>query len=223
MPPPTVVLFDVDGTLIDSAGGIARSAAAALAEFGRPPLTADQLRSFIGPPLADSFRLLDLPADQVDGVVDAYRCHYLSDGILDYRVYPGVPELLERLVSAGLRLGVATSKRTASARHVLEHAGLAGWFRSIAGSEPDGSRPDKAAVMTAALADLGVDDPRRALMVGDREHDAIGARTLATDFIGVTWGFGTEDELVAAGATRIVATPAALGGLVLGPDAGHLP
>jgi phosphoglycolate phosphatase len=223
MPSPTVVLFDVDGTLIDSADGIARSAAAALAEFGRPPLTADQLRAFIGPPLADSFHLLDLPWDQVDGVVDAYRRHYLTDGILDYRVYPGVPDLLERLVGAGVRLGVATSKRTASARHVLEHAGLAVWFDAIAGSEPDGSRPDKAAVMAAALADLGVDDPRRAVMVGDREHDALGARTLATGFIGVTWGFGTEDELVAAGAVRTVASPAELGGMVLGPDVGPLP
>jgi phosphoglycolate phosphatase len=220
---PAVVLFDVDGTLIDSAGGIARAAAAALAEFGRPPLTDEQLRSFIGPPLVDSFRLLDLSADQLDGVVDAYRRHYLADGIHDYRVYPGVPELLERLVGAGLMLGVATSKRSSSARHVLGHAGLAGWFGTIAGSEPDGSRPDKAAVMAAALADLGVADPRQALMVGDREHDARGARLLATDFVGVTWGFGSEDELVAAGATRTVPSPADLGILLLGPGGGPLP
>jgi len=223
MPPPSVVLFDVDGTLIDSADGIARSANAALAEFGRPPLTGEQLRSFIGPPLADSFGQLDLAPDELEGVVDAYRRHYLADGILDYRVYPGIPDLLTRLVDAGIGLGVATSKRSASARVVLEHAGLAERFATIAGSEPDGSRPDKAAVMTAALAELGVDDPRSVLMVGDREHDAIGARCLATGFVGVTWGFGSPDELAAAGATRTVASPADLADLVLGAGAGPFP
>ncbi len=221
--PPDVVLFDLDGTLIDSSAGIARSAAAALAEFGRPPLTDAQLRSFIGPPLRDSFGLVDIPDDRLDDVVAAYRRHYLAGGILDYRVYPGVPGLLARLDATGLRLGVATSKRTASARHVLDHAGLAGHFGCIAGSEADGSRPDKAAVMAAALGELGIDDADRVLMVGDREHDAHGARTLATRFVGVAWGFGTPDELVAAGAPRVVASPDELADVVLGSGDRRLP
>ncbi len=221
--PPDVVLFDVDGTLVDSATGISRSAAAALAEFDRPPLTGAQLRAFIGPPLEISFRALGLHGSELDGVVAAYRRQYLADGILDFRVYPRVPGLLERLGAAGVRLGVATSKRTTSARRVLDHAGLSRHFRAVAGSEPDGSRPDKAAVMTAALAELAVLDPGRVLMVGDREHDADGAHALDTGFIGVTWGFGTREELLAAGTAHVAATPAEVADLVLGIDAGPLP
>ena len=217
--PPDVVLLDVDGTLVDSAAGISRSAAAALAHVGRPPPTPAQQRAFIGPPLDDAFGLLGLSGAELDDAVAAYRRHYLVDGILDYRVYPGVPDALDRLAGSGLRLAVATSKRTASARRVLDHAGLSGYLTSVAGSEPDGSRPDKAAVMAAALDELGNPDPDRVVMVGDREHDAHGARALSVGFVGVTWGFGGRGELVAAGATLLVDTPRALTELVLGDGA----
>jgi phosphoglycolate phosphatase len=214
--PVDVVLFDLDGTLVDSAAGIARAAARALARFDRPPLTAEQLRAFVGPPLRESFAGIGVTGDELDGLVDAYRHHYLEDGILDFEVYPGVVPLLDALGAAGLRLGVATSKRTASARRVLAHAGLAGRFAAVEGSEPDGSRPDKAAVIAGALGALDVDHPGRVVMVGDREHDALGARAVAVGFIGVAWGFAAPGELAGAGADRIAASPAALAGLVLG-------
>ena len=213
--PVDVVLFDLDGTLIDSGAGIARASGRALAEVDRPPLTPAQRRAFVGPPLADSFVGIGVPADELDAVVAAYRHHYLADGIFDFEVYPGVTALLETLGTQGLRLGVATSKRTDSAVRVLAHAGLDGHFSVIAGSEPDGSRPTKADVMTGALDGLGVTDPSRVVMVGDREHDAFGARVLATGFIGVSWGFGSLHELTAAGATRIATTPTDLVDLVL--------
>ena len=213
--PVDVVLFDLDGTLIDSGAGIARAAARALAEFGRPPLTDGQLRAFVGPPLPDSFLGIGIPADELGAVVAAYRRHYLADGIFDFQVYPGVTALLDALGARGLRLGVATSKRTSSAVRVLDHAGLDAHFAVVAGSEPDGSRPTKADVMWGALAGLGVTDTSRVLMVGDREHDVQGARALSTDFIGVAWGFGGGGELSGAGATRIAATPAVLADLIL--------
>ena len=118
---------------------------------------------------------------------------------------------------------MATSKRTISARRVLTHAGLDVHFAAIEGSEPDGSRPDKAAVISGALDALGVHDPGQVLMVGDREHDARGARAVATGFIGVAWGFGTPVELADAGATRIAATPAVLAELVLEASTGPSP
>ena len=117
--PVDVVLFDLDGTLVDSAAGIAGAADRALAAIGRPPLTPAQLRAFVGPPLRESFVGLGIAGDELDAVVDAYRHHYLEDGILDFEVYPGVVPLLDALRRAGLRLGVATSKRTESARRVL--------------------------------------------------------------------------------------------------------
>jgi phosphoglycolate phosphatase len=213
--PVDVVLFDLDGTLVDSAAGIARAAERALARAGRPPLTPEQLRAFVGPPLRESFAELGIDGDELDTVVDAYREHYLKDGILDFAVYPGVVALLDALGAAGLRLGVATSKRTTSARRVLAHAGLDGHFAAVEGTEPDDSRPDKAAVISGALVALGVEQPDRVLMVGDRRHDALGARAVAIGFIGVAWGFGAPGELADAGATRIATTPEALVGLVL--------
>ena len=221
--PPAVVLFDLDGTLVDSGAGIARAAARALAEIGRPPLAPDQLRAFVGPPLRASFVGLGVAGDELDAVVDAYRRHYLEDGILDFAVYPGVVDLLDSLGAAGLRLGVATSKRTASARRVLVHAGLDGHFAVVEGSEPDDSRPDKAAVISSALVALGVERPGRVLMVGDRMHDALGARAVATGFIGAGWGYGSPDELTGAGAEHIAPTPAALARLVLEATAGPSP
>jgi len=212
--PVDVVLFDLDGTLIDSGRGIAGAADRALAEFDRPPLTPHQLRAFVGPPLEDAFGGLGIADEQLDGVIAAYRRHYLADGIFDFTVYPGVAGLLDRLGRLGLRLGVATSKRTGSAVRVLDRAGLDRHFAVVAGAEPDGSRPDKAAVMAAALTELDVDDGHRVVMVGDRRHDAEGARALATGFVGVAWGFGGRHELTAAGATRIAATPDQLGDLV---------
>jgi len=210
-----VVLFDLDGTLVDSGAGIARAAARALARFGRPPLTSEQLRAFVGPPLRESFAGLGVAGDELDGLVDAYRRHYLEDGILDFEVYPGVVPLLDMLGAADLRLGVATSKRTTSARQVLAHARLDGYFAVVEGSEPDDSRPDKAAVISGALDALGVDTPGRVLMVGDRKHDVLGARAVATGFVGVAWGFAVPGELAGAGADRIAATPGALAEIVL--------
>ncbi len=122
---------------------------------------------------------------------------------------------MDALGAAGLRLGVATSKRTTSACRVLAHAGLDGHFAAVEGTEPDDSRPDKAAVISGALVALGVEQPDRVLMVGDRRHDALGARAVAIGFIGVAWGFGAPGELADAGATRIATTPEALVGLVL--------
>ncbi len=111
---------------------------------------------------------------------------------------------------------MATSKRTDSAERVLVHAGLRDHFATVVGSLPDDSRPTKATQIAAALDELGVEDPARAVMVGDREHDVEGARAAGTGFVGVDWGFGSRDELATAGAERVVASTAALARVILG-------
>ena len=148
---PTLVLFDLDGTLVDSKPGIERCAAYALAHLGLEPLGDDQLAEFIGPPLATSFAQLGLDDRLVDEAVRAYRAEYEARGLYEFSVFAGIESALGQLSERGARLGVATSKLTSLAREVLTAAGLAHYFEHVAGAELDGSRPDKTSVMAHSL------------------------------------------------------------------------
>ena len=191
---PALVLFDLDGTLVDSKRGIERCAAAALAGVGLAPLSSAQLVEFIGPPLHESFADLGVAPDQVDDVVRRYRTVYEDRGVFEFDVFDGVADVLDELARRGVALGVATSKLTALAVVVLEAAGLAQYFTHIVGVETDGSRRDKTEVMAHALDLFHVERADDVVMVGDRKHDVHGARNLGTRFIGVTWGYGPADE-----------------------------
>jgi len=191
---PALVLFDLDGTLVDSQRGIERCAAAALAGIGRAPLSPTQLVDFIGPPLHESFTELGVAPDQVDDVVRSYRAVYEDRGVYEFDVYPGITDALDSLTRHGVALGVATSKLTALAVVVLESANLAHYFTHVVGVETDGSRRDKTEVMAHALSLFDVGRVDEVVMVGDRKHDVRGARNLGTRFIGVTWGYGPENE-----------------------------
>ena len=201
---PDLVLFDLDGTLLDTQRGIERSAAAALASIGRAPLTRNELAEFIGPPLLDSFINLGVAPDLVDQVTRRYRSVYEDGGLFEFDVYPGVEDALDELGRSGVALGVATAKLTALAVVVLEAAGLAHYFTHIVGVEMDGSRSDKTEVMTHALSLFDLTRADRGVMVGDRKHDLHGARNIGAHFIGVTWGFGPPDEFADEGVTVTV-------------------
>lgn len=219
---PDAVLFDLDGTLVDSAPGIGASLARTLAEFGRPAPTSGQLSAFIGPPLRQAFTALGAREAELDVLVATYRRHYLAGGVFDFTVYPGIPAVLDELAGRGVRLGVATSKLTTAADHVLAHAGLAGRFDAVVGSEPDGTRQAKSAAIAHALALLGLDDPSRAVMIGDRAHDSLGAAEAGTGFIGVSWGFADVGELARSGADLVVHSPDDLVGAIFGPEVARL-
>lgn len=206
----TTVLFDLDGTLIDSGAGIRRCADLSLAHHGLPPLTDAQFMAFIGPPLTTSFGSLSPDPSLTEPLVITYREHYAAGGMYEYTVYDGVPEMLDEVLSRGLTIAVATSKVTPFAREVLVHAGLSEGFDLILGAEFDGTRGTKTLVMADVLSHLEISDPASVVMVGDREHDAHGASNLGTEFIGVEWGFGAPGELEAAGATVIVSHPSEL-------------
>lgn len=205
------VLLDLDGTLVDSKPGIVASHGAALRELGHVPDPAFDLTFVIGPVLEDVMGvvLAHHGDTRVAEAIATYRRHYAESGIFDVSLYDGVAALLPALTGAGLRLYLATSKRTAFATRILDHLGLTRHFTDITGSEPDGFRDRKPELIADILARHAI-DPEGAVMVGDRRYDIAGAQANRLRGIGVLWGYGGRDELEAAGADLIVDTPATL-------------
>lgn len=188
------VLFDLDGTLIDSRPGIVRCANAALAEHGMPPLRAEQVASFIGPPLRDSFRTLDPDEAILESLVSTYRSYYGAGGVFEFELYDGVASLLEQLAESPISVGLATSKSRTFAELILQRVELDGYFDTIAGAFDDGTRAQKSDVMLRALSGLGSPLPDSVAMVGDRIFDLNGARETGTHFLIAGWGFCEDGE-----------------------------
>ncbi|HST49008.1 HAD hydrolase-like protein [Jatrophihabitans sp.] len=214
------VLFDLDGTLSDSAPGILGALRASFAEAGLGWVDPDTARSLLGPPFWHSLPPL-VGEERVEAVVEAYRRHYVTDGAMfDTTCYDGVLEVLQDLTGRGYRLAVATSKPEPHASEIVAHLGLAGFFVTIGGDTLDGARDSKALVVGEVLRRLGEPDPARVLMVGDRSHDVLGAAAHGLACAGALWGYGTAAELTAAGAVRLCAKPAEVLELLPRPDAG---
>jgi phosphoglycolate phosphatase len=211
------VIFDLDGTLVDPAGGITDGIAAALQGLGLPVPGQELLEAMIGPKLSDSLlNVAGVPAGLLDEVIRRYREYYVATGIGQSRLYPGVREVLESYAAAGRPIAVATQKPQGLAHTVLAHHGIDGLFQGIHGSADDESAVDgvpvgKTEIIAAALRDLGT---HHALMVGDRAQDVAGAIANGLDCIGVAWGFAPDGELETAGAVAVVATADELAGTV---------
>jgi len=188
---PQLVLFDLDGTLTDSAQGIVASFRHALAEIGADVPDGDLVGRIVGPPMARTLASMGL-GTQADAAMIAYRAHYTSSGWSMNSVFDGIEPLLIDLKARGVRLAVATSKAETTARRILEHFGLDGYFEVIAGASTDGSRAEKADVVAHALRQLQP-LPDRVLMVGDRRHDVEGAAAHGIDTVVVGWGYGQAD------------------------------
>lgn len=203
------ILFDLDGTLTDSEPGIVNSVRYALRSFGMEAEPAT-LRSFIGPPLYDSFRgTMGMSDADAKRAVDTYRVYFRDKGIFENAPYPGVPEMLEALCAAGRRLIVATSKPEVFAKRIAEHFGFAGALEGVYGADMEGKRSSKIDVIRYAMRERGI-APSSAVMVGDRKYDITGAREAGLADIGVLYGYGSREELVEAGATRLAASVADL-------------
>lgn len=201
----THIFFDLDGTLTDPKEGITNSVAYALASFGIHA-DPDRLTPFIGPPLIDSFMEFyhfDLPTAQK--AVEKYREYFSRRGIFENRIFPGTQPLLAQLKSQGKTVCLATSKPEVFARQILEHFHMDDYFDEIVGSCLDGTRTKKGEVIGEIFTRLeeNCPDKARCVMVGDRLHDIQGARENGLDSIGVTFGYGSLEELQQAGATHI--------------------
>jgi HAD superfamily hydrolase (TIGR01549 family) len=187
---PQLVLFDLDGTLTDSADGIVASFRHALTQVGAPVPDGDLVGRIVGPPMHHTLSAMGL-GTRVDEAIAAYRADYTTRGWSMNRPFDGIPELLHDLERAGVRLAVATSKAQPTAQRILAHFGLDGHFEVIAGASPDGTRAAKSDVVAHALEQL-TPLPQRVLMVGDRSHDVEGAAVHGIETVIVDWGYGRD-------------------------------
>jgi phosphoglycolate phosphatase len=203
------ILLDLDGTLVDPKPGLIGSIQYALQQLGEPVPHADELLWMIGPPFRVSFPKLLGRADRTEEAITHYRRRYFEIGMYDAVVYQGIIEALDALTAAGCRLLVATAKPHFYAKPILEHFDLARRFIAIHGPELDGTRDHKFDLIAYMIAEHRI-RPETALMVGDREHDVIAAKRNGMHAIGVTWGYGSVDELTAAGATTLCESPSML-------------
>lgn len=199
-----VVLFDLDGTLTDSKVGITKSVQYALSKFNIREDNLDNLESFIGPPLSESFQKhYGFEPSQAQDAVDFYREYFSTSGMYENVVYPGIPDLLADLKSKRKELIVATSKPTVFANQILNTFNLYQYFTTVVGSHLDGTRTSKTEIIAHALSTLGKPKENSSVMVGDREHDIIGAQGNAIDSIAVTYGYGSLFELQRANPTHL--------------------
>jgi phosphoglycolate phosphatase len=205
-----VVLFDLDGVLADSRAAITGCLNAALAANGLPERAPAELYRYIGPPLPLAFAEitgLDPHSATVAALVEGYRTRYAVASLTDTVVTPGIGVALDALLAAGRRLGVATSKPASFAEPLLQALGLRDRFDVVGGPALDVPPEDKTTTVGRALRAM---EAKAGVMVGDRSFDMVAARAHGLRAIGVAWGIGTREELVAAGAELIVATPAQL-------------
>lgn len=209
------ILFDLDGTLTDPGLGITNSVMYALEQMGYPIPPREALYKFIGPPLTDSFQMyFGMTSEQAEEAQRQYRVYFPEKGLYENKVYDGILSMLEKLCGTGKRLVLATSKPEKYARIIMEHFGLDRYVPHIAGASFDHTRNRKGQVIAYALKEFGI-DPATAIMVGDREHDVVGAKENGLSTIGVTFGYGSRLELLSAGAIEVADSPEELCKLLL--------
>ena len=202
----TTVLFDLDGTLVDSGIGVTNSVAYALEKFGITPPPRQDLFKFIGPPLTQSFReFCGFDGEKTTLAIKYYREYYSQKGILECIMYDGVLELMESLKQKGYKLALATSKPEIYATRVIENKGILPYIDYVGAATADEkTRATKEAVIEYVLDLCEEKDRSKILMVGDRHFDINGAKAYGLDSVGVTFGYGSRRELADAGADYIV-------------------
>lgn len=226
------LLFDLDGTLTDSKLGITRSVQYSLEKMGREIPPADELLSFIGPPLVSSYQeFCGMSEEDAKKATSIYRERYARIGLFENEIYPGITVMLSRLKEAGFTLAIATSKPEEYLTQIMEYFKLDDFFTVISGSSLAGERNSKAEVIEDALRQLAVwkkaekksiargnfrgqepdedtlkDIKMHAIMIGDRHHDMEGASTCGIDSLGIHYGYAKEGELKEAGAVYEVDT-----------------
>ncbi len=210
------ILFDLDGTLTDPKPGITRCIQYALSELGYIPPEAEELHWCIGPPLKDSFSQLLKTSDKalVEKALSLYRSRFSTIGLFENLLYPQIVETLKAIRFAGYKTFVATSKPHVYATRIIEYFSLSLLFDGVYGSELDGTRSAKADLIAHILLTENLSHSS-VVMIGDRQHDMIGAKRNHLAAIGVTYGYGTEEELKTHGADLIAHFPENIPGLVI--------
>ena len=200
------MLFDLDGTLTESGEGITKSVQYALEKIGKPEEDLEKLKVFVGPPLMEQF-MKYAGVDEATGrkAVEFYRERYEVKGIYENHPYESVEEMLQELKRKGYILAVASSKPEYYVTQILDYFKLSSYFDVVVGSEMNGARTSKSEVIEEALKRINMSDKRNeVLMVGDKEHDVLGARAAGLDCVAVAYGYGTQEELTEANPLKIV-------------------
>ncbi len=203
----TTVFFDLDGTLTDPKEGITRSIQYALEQLGHEVPNVDELEWCIGPPLQASMASL-VGEQAAESAVAYYRERFSDIGWAENTPYEGIHDVLSNLRQSGATLYVATSKPHVFANRILDHFELSNYFSGVYGSELDGTHSDKSELLRHALNTINLS--HQATMIGDRSHDIIGALSNDMNSVGVTYGYGTYEELHSSGAHQIVDAPGEL-------------
>ncbi len=203
-----IIFFDLDGTLTDAGPGIKACINYALDKMNFKKLGMDS-DWVVGPSLWGTFKKLGIPEENLNEAVNLYRERYNVKGYLENSVYVGIPGQLEMLLEMGYVLSLATSKPTVSASAIIEYFNLKQYFLYEFGSNLDGSLSDKSILLKHALAVTGF-EPNNALMIGDRQYDIIGAKSNLIKSVGVSYGYGSANELREAGADLLIEKPAEL-------------
>ena len=202
------ILFDLDGTLTDPGLGITNAVMYALKKFDIEAPDRSELYKFIGPPLLQSFQqYYGMSEEESQLALQYYREYFEPYGLYENTVYDGIEEALAMLKAQGKKLILATSKPEPFAVEILRHFGLDQYFDFVAGATMDEKRVRKADVIAYALESCGITELSEAIMVGDREHDVLGAKEIGLKCIGVLYGYGDLEELENAGADYIAKNP----------------
>jgi phosphoglycolate phosphatase len=213
------ILFDFDGTLTDSKEGITKSVQYALRKFGISVDNLDKLDKFIGPPLIDSFmEYCNFSREDAEAAVEFYRDRFSKKGIHEHKAYEGIRDLLIKLKESRFKLFVATSKPTIYAASILKDLKLFSYFHAVVGCELNGIRNKKGEVINYVIDQYNLKNKKDIVMVGDRSHDVIGAKENEIDVIGVTYGYGSGEELKGAGATYLAESTEDIFSIVNGRD-----
>lgn len=199
------ILFDLDGTLLNTEEGITKSIRHAWQHISGEVVDLKKLRIFIGPPLRSKFvEVFGLTQEQAEEMLRVYRERYMVRSKFETKLYPDVREVLTDLKKKGYILAVASSKNLTACMELLCHFDIDGFFDYIGGATDDGKISKKADVLKMTLERLGVEDVNRCILVGDTQYDAWGGREVGMDCLGVSYGFGTREELEKAGVVDIV-------------------
>lgn len=197
-----IILFDLDGTLLNTEEGISKCVRHALEKFGIQEEDQKKIRRFIGPPLFDSFqREYGFSEEDSWKAVAYYRERYDDIGVWECKLYPQVEETLQKLSEQGYRIGVASSKPEKFCPLLMKHFGIDKYFEVIGGATSDGKAGSKAAVLEDVLKRFGVTGKNEVVLIGDTRYDALGAKEVGIDCIGITYGFEQDmDSMREAGA-----------------------
>jgi phosphoglycolate phosphatase len=204
----STLLFDLDGTLTDPKEGITKCLQYGLEQLGRPVPPQAELVQYIGPPLRWTFPRLLTTDDRalIDAAIEHYRRRYADVGIFENELYPDIPESLQALRDEGFRLFVVTSKPAVYAKRIIDHFGLAEYFEEVFGPDLDGRFDDKTQLIAHVLRERFI-RPERSIMIGDRASDILAGKANGTRTVGVTYGFGSIEELKAASPDRLCHSP----------------